>query len=74
MSHFYGVLQGQAGEATRRGSRNSGLQVAAASWRGAIRVSLWHDEKTGEDRYRIEQTPWHGRGKSRLIAEGLIED
>ncbi len=54
MAHFYGTLKGQAGEATRRGSRNSGLRVTAASWQGAVYPYLWHDEKTGKDCYRVE--------------------
>lgn len=44
MSHFYGTVRGQSsGEATRRGSKNSGLRVAAASWQGAVYVYLFHD-------------------------------
>src|SRR5262245_6418455 len=58
MSHFYGTLKGQAGEATRRGSRNSGLRVTAASWQGAVYTYLWHDDETGKDHYRVELGPW----------------
>ena len=48
MSHFYGTVRGQSsGEATRRGSKNSGLRVAAASWQGAVYVYLFHDGKLG---------------------------
>jgi hypothetical protein len=38
MAHFYATIKGQAGEATRRGSKGSGLKVAAASWNGAVYV------------------------------------
>lgn len=75
MSHFYGCLNGQAGPATRRGSKNSGLKVTAASWNGAINVYLHHNPKTGKDEYHIELTSWHGTTPigSGIIAEGTIE-
>jgi hypothetical protein len=57
MAHFYGTLKGQAGEATRRGSKGSGLKVAAASWNGAVYVRLWH--KAGED--TTPSSSAHGR-------------
>ena len=73
MSWYYGTLQGQAGQATRRGSKNSGLNVAAAIWNGAVYVRLWHDPKTGPDRYVIELGPWHGHGGPTVtLAEGFI--
>ena len=42
MSHFYGTIRGQAGQATRRGSKSSGLTTEAASWNGVVRVTLDH--------------------------------
>lgn len=72
MSHFYGTLQGQAGEATRRGSKNSGVATIAASFKGAIKVDLWYDEADGKDHFLIFQQPWHGAGVSELIADGVI--
>lgn len=72
MSHFYGTLQGQAGKATRRGSKNSGLTVTAASWDGAVSVDLYFDPSTGENRYRVYAHGWHGRGDSFPIAMGII--
>lgn len=40
MAHFYGTLNGQAGEATRCGSLRSGLKTVAAAWGGAVVVEL----------------------------------
>jgi hypothetical protein len=40
MSHFYGTLKGEAGPATRRGSKNSGLTTEAASWAGLCSCQL----------------------------------
>ena len=51
MSHFYGTLQGNRGEATRCGTKNSGLVTYAASWSGAIRTHLWYDHQIKRDRY-----------------------
>ena len=70
MSHFYGVLHGQAGEATRCGSKDSGIHTVAASWRGAVSVQLGHDSETGEDWYAISLIPWYGRGEGRNLARG----
>lgn len=71
MSHFYGVVEGQARTpATRRGSKN-GLRAVAASWNGAIEVELFVGDD-GRDRFRVYERKWHGAGVSRLLAEGVI--
>jgi hypothetical protein len=73
MSHFYGMLRGSAKtEATRRGSKGGGLTACAASWAGAITVQLWHDEKAGQDCYRVYQALWYGAGVEGTLAEGII--
>jgi hypothetical protein len=72
MSHFYGTLQGARGEATRAGSKGSGIETYAASWKGAIRVNVFHDETSGVDRYAIHQTRWHGAGVDEEIASGAL--
>ena len=40
MAHFYGNLKGSRGEATRCGTRNSGIRVSARSWRGSVTVEM----------------------------------
>ena len=40
MSHFYSKIQGNRGEATRCGTKDSGVTATAASWTGAIRTEL----------------------------------
>ncbi len=72
MSHFYGIVYGQARtEATRRGSKNTGLRTVAASWDGAIEVQLVHDA-FGRNTYVVREIPWHGTGQSKEIASGVI--
>lgn len=62
MSHFYGTLNGQAGQATRSGSKSSGYRAVAASYQGAIQTWLWHDSKTGLDMAMVQFVPWQGAG------------
>lgn len=71
MSHFYGVVQGSRGPATRAAGAGGGLSTVAASWHGAIQVMLYVNEQ-GMDCYRITEKPWHGAGVSRVIEEGII--
>lgn len=71
MSHFYGTLKGQRGEATRTGSKQSGLTTTAASWAGAIEVELYTDEQ-GRDCYRVVQKPWQGKGVSQPLVGGVL--
>ena len=72
MSQFYGTLQGQGKtRATRRGSKNSGITVQAASWAGAVQVTVFEDHK-GAERYVVQLIPWKGRGESKLLAEGRM--
>ena len=72
MSHFYGVLQGSRGEATRCGTRRSGIVTTAAGWGGCIRVHVYHDETTGEDRFVVAQDTWQGKGVTEQIATGVL--
>lgn len=71
MSHFYGTLQGSRGQATRCGTKNSGMEVVAASWAGGIRTVLYVDDQ-GRDCYRVEQVAWCGEGNYKLLAEGVV--
>ncbi len=71
MAHFYGVLKGSRGEATRCGTKNSGLETVAASWQGAVRTYLYVDD-SGQTCYRVTESPWHGTGINRVLAEGVI--
>ena len=72
MSHFYGKVKGNRGEATRCGSKNSGYIAVAASWDGAIEVRLIYDPKEDTNYYAVYQTPWSGRGIDQPIAKGII--
>ena len=73
MSHFYGKLLGNAGEATRCGSKKSGLEATAAGWAGAITCRVWINQ-AGEDYFRVSLHPWQGSGgKTITLAAGKLD-
>jgi len=72
MSRFYGTLQGNRGEATRCGTKSSGVTTYAAGWRGAIRVNVY--ERDDVDRFSVELVPWKDSGGApEVIAMGLLD-
>lgn len=70
MAHFYGTLQGNRGEGTRAGSKDSGLTATAASWQGAVEVRLY--EKDGTDYARVSLRRWYGAGTERELYDGPV--
>ena len=73
MSHFYGVLAGNRGQATRGGTKTSGYLTIAASWDGAIQVRLSYDKETEKNHYVVYQSKWQGKGVESEIARSLKE-
>ena len=72
MSHFYSVIQGNRGQATRCGTKDSGVTATAASWTGAIRTDLWYSPEDDVNRYTVVMIPWHGVGCTRGMATGTV--
>jgi hypothetical protein len=70
MAHFYGTLKGSRGEASRLGTKSSGLTTIAASWNGAVKTELY--EKGGRDFARVSLIPWNGEGINSIIYEGPV--
>ena len=73
MSHFYGTVRGNRGDAHRGGSADSGMQTQCASWSGAVQCNAYVDDETGKDNVTIKFIPWRGRGKSFTIYDGVID-
>lgn len=48
MSHFYATIQGSRGEATRTGTKNSGMFAHIRGWNIGVRVELDYDEEEGD--------------------------
>jgi hypothetical protein len=63
MSHFYGRLNGAAGQATRTGSRSSGISATVRTWSGDLDTRLWHGPAAvgseGADFANIDLRPEH---------------
>ena len=74
MSHFYGTLQGSRGEATRCGTKRSGIEATAASWDGAIVSEIRWNEDKQRNEYIVCLRPWQGRGVNKVIASGVLGD
>lgn len=72
MSHFYGTLKGSRGEASRCGTKKSGVTTYTASWDGAVRASAWFDAESGLDMVDVSLVTWQGRGSSKLLYRGPI--
>ena len=75
MSHFYGTLRGNRGEATRCGSKASGLTTHAASWAGSVVSTVFeHTDKDGnvEDWVDVSLAPWRGSGSNVMLYRGPI--
>lgn len=72
MAHFYGTLQGARGEATRGGSKQSGIETYTASWEGAVNVRLWYDKDANADMAEVSLVKWHGRGASHVLYHGPV--
>jgi hypothetical protein len=68
MAHFYGDLQGSRGEATRCGTKASGIDAHIRGWHTGVSVRLAHVD--GVDVVRVYRTSGSsGAGSDTLIAE-----
>ncbi len=65
MSHFYGSLHGSRGEATRCGTKHSGMLTHCAGWGGCIQAEAFEHDDT--DMYRVYLTPWKNSGGSSIL-------
>lgn len=72
MAHFRGIISGQRGEASRLGSKKSGLSVEAASWEGKVSVRLFADENGGPDFAVVSLERHHGHGISKELYRGPV--
>jgi hypothetical protein len=75
MAHFYGMISRSARkhQATARGHSTTGLATIAASWQGAVEVTLSYDQETKKDYFKVSLIPWHGSGTDFLLAEGPVD-
>lgn len=72
MAHFRSTIKGHRGEASRLGTKTSGMDATVASWQGAVSVRLWHDEETGQDMAEVALATHHGAGVNRVLYRGPV--
>lgn len=72
MAHYYGKVQGTKGTGSRLGTKTSGMETIAASWEGAVKVTLYHKE--GHDYACVKLIPWEGQGVTKLLYEGRVDN
>lgn len=72
MSEYYGGVKGQAGEATRRGAKTSGLHVYAKSYQTQIDVNYWWNDTEERTYVSITAKNLH-TGTSRTLYSGPEE-
>lgn len=70
MSQFYASIQGSRGEATRQGTKSSGIEGHIRGWHTGAFVVVYYDKETKQDHVRVYKTTGsHNRGAKQLIAE-----
>jgi len=75
MSQFYGSMQGDRKEVTRRGNKNSGFVGHIRGWDVGARVEMHHNETTGQDEVKIYLIGGSGgRSSDRLMGTYTAEN
>jgi hypothetical protein len=71
MAQFHAVIQGARGEASRLGSKQSGIVAHIQSWEGQVNVVMYHASNANRDMVRVSLAPHaHDGGASVLLYEG----
>ena len=73
MSALYGSLQGCRGEATRCGSKNSGVRASVQSWNGSL-VSYMDLDENGKPVITLKTSEGSSGYGSETIFRGSLED
>lgn len=70
MAQYRATIQGQRGQASRLGSKKTGIRAKVNGWNIGVDVDIYFDAKTGQDRISIYRT---GGSNARSMPE-LIAD
>ena len=78
MSHFYASIQGSRGEATRQGTKDSGMYGHIRGWDRGVRVECVYNSAEDKDVFHVTMTGGStGRNRSEYLAtiheDGTIE-
>ena len=77
MSHYYGGVQGNRGEATRGGSRDSGYTAWAQDGDRQVRTTLYTCEDTGRTRARVSvraSSINYGHIETVVLFDGFLDE
>jgi hypothetical protein len=75
MSQFYADIEGNRGQATRMGTKKSGMDGHIRGWNVGCRVWMRYNEETGQDECSIDLTSGStGAKQSRRIGVFTVED
>ena len=73
MAHFYGITQRNRGEASRTGSKASGVSSEAKGWDLGGKVAMSYNPTLDTDVLTIYTTKANGRLSSRVASFAVIE-
>ena len=75
MAQFYADIQGNRGQATRMGTKKSGINGHIRGWDVGARVWMSFNEQTGEDECIVDLTSGSGyRGESKRLGVFTAKD
>lgn len=69
MAQFRGTLKGNRGQASRLGSKQSGLSVTANGWNDGVRIEVQHID--GQDHFFVWRTGGSNGGGGKLVARWI---
>ena len=75
MAQYYADIQGNRGQATRMGTKQSGMDGHIRGWNIGCRVWMRYNKETGQDEYTIDLTAGsNDAATSRRIGVFTVED
>jgi hypothetical protein len=60
MAHFYGTIRGQAGDASRLGSKRSGIRSTVETWGAILSANIFHFSGMEADELAVNLSTKHG--------------
>jgi len=73
MAQFRGTIQGNRGEASRLGTKSSGLRITSNGWKSGIKVITTYDPDTNSDTHTVYATNGSSGGWYRKLI-GVFAD
>lgn len=72
MSQWYGSMKGSKGEATRQGTKKSGMTAHIRGWDIGVYVNCFVDDEDGKDTISIYKTRGSNNSSPDII--GMLKD